>query len=103
MKFLKTYESFDPEIVPEIDPELQDIEDVGEISQRAPELQGEEGTEFVLEEPTQERYRIRESVSPSIARGPMQKRASREEMLKKIRAKASAARRRKLLQYKPQD
>jgi hypothetical protein len=99
MKFLKTYESFNPEI----DPEMQDMEDAGEISQEAPELQGEEGTEFVLEEPTQERYRVRESVSPSIARGPMQKRASREEMLKKIRAKASAARRRKLLQYKPQD
>jgi hypothetical protein len=95
MKFLKTYESFDPEI--------RNIEDEKEISQEAPELQGEEGTEFVLEEPTQERYRIRESVSPSISRGPMQKRASREEMLKKIRAKASAARRRKLLQYKPQD
>lgn len=101
MKFLKTFENYEPE------QETQNIE------QDSPMLKGKEKiTEFDLEgEDTIEGDdEMPEGISPlgesrsernSMTRAP--KRKSREEIMKMIRQKAGAARRRQLLASKPQD
>lgn len=100
MKFLKTFENYEPE------QETQNIE------QDSPMLRGKEKiTVFDLEEDTIEGDdEMPEGISPlgesrsernSMTRAP--KRKSREEIMKMIRQKAGAARRRQLLASKPQD
>jgi hypothetical protein len=104
MKFLKTFENYEPE------PETQNIE------QHSPMLRGKEKiTEFDLEgleggDTIEGDDEMPEGISPLgesrsernyMTRAP--KRKSREEIMKMIRQKAGAARRRQLLASKPQD
>jgi len=100
MKFLKTFENYEPEA------QTQDM------SQDPPVLRGKETvTEFDLSEDTIEGDdEMPEGIQPlgesrrerMLSRRRPEKR-TREEIIKMIRQKAGAARRRQLLASKPQD
>lgn len=105
MKFLKTFENYEPS------------QDEAQIEQDSPELKGKNTiTEFDLgEDELPEDYiegedDMPEGIAPlgesrtersMMSRKPIRK--SREEIMKMIRQKAGAARRRQLLASKPQD